>query len=127
MALISAPSTTAAVPSWSFCITGMLSRSRSFATMSKQAGAATSSTWMPLYVGATRTTASTNSSAFEASMRSGAPFTPANCWRSAALPSMTGIPAARPMFPRPSTAVPSVTIATVLPMDVKRRASFGCA
>ena len=81
---------------------------------------------MPLYVGATRTTASTNSSAVDDCTRSGAPFTPANCCNSAALPSMTDIAGARPMFPNP-TAVPSVTMATVLPMDVKHRARLGWA
>ncbi len=34
------------------------------------------------------------------------------------LPSMTGMAAAGPISPRPSTAVPSVTTATVLPTHV---------
>ena len=37
----------------------------------------------------------------------------ANCLKSAALPSITGIAARGPMSPRPSTAVPSETTATV--------------
>ncbi len=44
---------------------------------------------------------------------------------SAALPSMTGIAASGPMLPSPSTAVPSVTTATVLRLMVRRRASSG--
>ena len=40
--------------------------------------------------------------------------TPPNCLNSTALPSITGIAAAGPMSPSPSTAVPSVTTATVL-------------
>ena len=44
----------------------------------------------------------------------GTPSTPPNCLNSTALPSITGIAAAGPMSPSPSTAVPSVTTATVL-------------
>ena len=38
---------------------------------------------------------------------------------------MTGRAAAGPMFPRPNTAEPSVTTATVFRLIVKRRASAG--
>jgi hypothetical protein len=41
------------------------------------------------------------------------------------LPSITGIAAAGPMLPRPSTAEPSLTTATVLRLMVSRRASAG--
>ena len=51
--------------------------------------------------------------------RIGTPLIPARSANNAALPSMTGIPASAPMFPRPSTAVPFVTMATVLSMLVK--------
>ena len=44
--------------------------------------------------------------------------TPANSLNSIALPSMTGIAASGPMSPRPSTAVPSETTATVLRLIV---------
>jgi hypothetical protein len=44
--------------------------------------------------------------------------TPPNCLNSTALPSMTGIAAFGPMLPRPSTAEPSVTTATVLAVQV---------
>jgi hypothetical protein len=40
---------------------------------------------------------------------------------------MTGIAAAGPMSPSPSTAVPSVTTATVWPVQVYSAASSGCA
>ena len=43
----------------------------------------------------------------------GKPSTPANFLNRSALPSMTGRAASGPMSPRPSTAVPSVTMATV--------------
>ena len=51
-------------------------------------------------------------------MQTGTALIPANFLKSSALPSMTGIAAAGPMSPRPSTAVPSLTTATVLPTQV---------
>ena len=50
---------------------------------------------------------------------------PANRLKRAALPSITGSAATGPMLPRPSTAEPSVTTATVLRLMVSRRASSG--
>ena len=43
----------------------------------------------------------------------------------AALPSITGRAAAGPIFPKPKTAEPSVTTATVFRLIVKRLASLG--
>ena len=51
----------------------------------------------------------------------------ANRLNNAALPSITGSAANGPMSPSPSTAVPSVTTATVLRLMVRRRASSGFA
>ena len=48
-------------------------------------------------------------------MHSGKASTPASSLKSIALPSITGIAAWGPMLPRPSTAVPSETTATVWP------------
>jgi hypothetical protein len=45
--------------------------------------------------------------------------------KSTALPSITGMAAAGPMLPSPSTADPSVTTATVLRLMVSLRASSG--
>ncbi len=59
------------------------------------------------------------------SRHTGQASTPANFLNSAALPSITGRAAAGPMLPRPSTAEPSVTTATVLRLTVRRRASSG--
>lgn len=59
------------------------------------------------------------------SSATGQASTPPNRLNRAALPSMTGIAAAGPMLPRPSTAEPSVTTATVLRLIVRRRASSG--
>ena len=50
---------------------------------------------------------------------------PANSLKSIALPSITGIAASGPMSPSPSTAVPSVTTATVLPLIVSAQAFAG--
>ena len=49
----------------------------------------------------------------------------ANRLNSAALPSITGSAAPGPMLPSPSTAEPSVTTATELPLTVSRRTSSG--
>ncbi len=52
---------------------------------------------------------------------------PPNRLNSAALPSITGSAAPGPRSPNPSTAVPSVTTATLLPFTVSRRTSSGLA
>ena len=59
------------------------------------------------------------------SRQTGQASTSANRLNSAAFPSITGSAAAGPMLPRPSTADPSVTTATVLRLIVSRRASSG--
>ena len=51
----------------------------------------------------------------------------ANSLNSAALPSITGSAAAGPMAPRPSTAVPSVSTATELPLMVRSQTRSGSA
>ena len=61
------------------------------------------------------------------SRQTGHASTPPNCLKRAALPSITGRAAVAPMLPRPSTAEPSVTTATVLRLMVSRRASSGCS
>ena len=53
-----------------------------------------------------------------ASMQMGKASTPPNCLNSTALPSITGRAASGPMSPRPSTAVPLDTTATILPLQV---------
>ncbi len=59
-------------------------------------------------------TALTISSAFLDLTKMGMPFIPTNCSKRTDLPSITGRLAIVPMFPKPRTAVPLVTIATVL-------------
>ncbi len=103
----------------------MSSSSRSRSSISKQRGAAMSSRLMPPYTGAIARTISTISSVSWVSRQTGQASTSANRLNSAALPSMTGSAAAGPRLPRPSTAEPSVTTATVLRLMVRRRASSG--
>ncbi len=57
----------------------------------------------------------------------GTASTPPNSLNRQAFPSMTGREAVGPMFPRPSTAVPSDTTATTRGTHVKRCASSGSA
>ncbi|CAB4609626.1 unannotated protein [freshwater metagenome] len=57
------------------------------------------------------------------SRQTGQASTSAKRLNSAAFPSITGKAAAGPIFPRPNTADPSVTTATVFRLIVKRRAS----
>ena len=82
--------------------------------MSKQRGAEMSSRLIPPKLGANRAIASTSSSTEPDSSVIGTASTPAKCLKRTALPSMTGIAPSGPMSPRPSTAVPSETTATVL-------------
>ena len=96
----------------------MSSRSRSRSSTSKQRGAEMSSRLMPPKLGASAATVSTSSSTPVQARQMGTASTPANRLNSAALPSMTGIAAAGPMSPRPSTAVPSETTATALATQV---------
>ncbi len=124
-AFISAASTTIAVPCWSSWKTGMSRASRSRASISKQRGAEMSSRLMPAKPGAIALTMATISSVSWVSRQIGQASIPAKRLNRAALPSMTGSAAAGPMFPRPSTAEPSVTTATLLRLMVRRRASSG--
>ena len=124
-ALVSAARTTMAVPCWSSWNTGMSSSSRSRCSISKHRGAEMSSRLMPAKTGAIALTAATISSVSWVSRQIGNASMPANRLNSAALPSMTGSAASGPRLPRPSTADPSVTTATVLRLIVSRRASAG--
>ena len=126
-ALVSAATTTIAVPCWSSWNTGMSSRSRSRRSISKQRGAEMSSRLIPANTGAIAQIVSTIWSTSVVSSAIGNASIPANRLNSTALPSITGRLASGPMLPRPSTAVPSVTTAIVLRLMVRRRASSGWA
>src|SRR5215207_1604430 len=123
--LIRAASATTAVPCWSSWKTGM---SRSFfsrSSISKHRGAEISSRFMPPNAGARFLTVSTIASVSLVSRQIGNASTFANCLKSAALPSITGIAARGPMSPSPRTAVPSETTATVLRFTVRLKALSG--
>ncbi len=105
----------------------MSSSSRSRRSISKHFGAAMSSRLTPAYTGAIALTTEMISSVSCVARQTGQASTPANCLKSAALPSITGSAASGPMLPRPSTAEPSVTTATVLRLMVSRRASLTSA
>src|SRR5687768_16423761 len=76
-----------------------------------------SSRLMPPNPGARYFTVSTILSVSLVARQSGNASTLANSLKSIALPSMTGSAASGPISPRPRTAVPSVTTATMLPFD----------
>jgi hypothetical protein len=91
-------------------------------SISKQRGAEMSSRLTAPNVGAAALTNSTISSGSFVRTHSGNASTPANSLNSRAFPSITGIAASGPMSPSPSTAVPSDTMATVLPLIVSDQA-----
>ena len=122
-ALIRPATTTMAVPCWSSWNTGMSSSAFSRRSISKQRGAEISSRLMPPKVGARYLTVLTISSVSLVSRQMGKASTPPKVLNRAALPSITGIAASGPISPRPSTAVPSDTTATVRPLMVYLYAS----
>ena len=77
-----------------------------------------SSRLMPPKPGAIALTAATISAGSLVSRQIGNASTPPNSLNSIALPSITGIAACGPMSPRPSTALPSETTATVFRLIV---------
>ena len=117
-ALMIPASTTIAVPCWSSWKTGMLRASFKRSSISKQRGAEISSRLMPPKAGAIRMTVSMISSVSCVSRQIGTALTPPNSRKRTAFPSITGIAARAPMFPRPSTALPSETTATVFDLIV---------
>ncbi len=100
----------------------MSSSSLSASSISKQRGAEMSSRLMPPKVGAISRTASMIFSGSLVSRQIGNASMSANSLKSIALPSITGIAASGPMSPRPSTAEPSDTTATVFFLIVKSNA-----
>ncbi len=81
-----------------------------------------SSRLMPPKPGAISFTVSTILSGSLVESAIGKASTLANSLKSIALPSITGIEASGPMSPRPSTALPSVTTATVFFLIVNSKA-----
>ncbi len=127
-ALSRAAITTTAVPCWSSWKIGMSSSSFRRSSIAKQRGAEMSSRLMPPNAGAMCLTVCTICSTSLVSRQIGKASTPANSLNRQHLPSITGIAARGPMSPRPSTAVPSLTTATVLRLIVYWKAlSSSCA
>ena len=100
----------------------MSSSSLSRSSISKQRGAEMSSRLIPPKVGARSLTVWMISSGSLVARQIGKASTSANSLKSIALPSITGIAASGPMSPRPSTAEPSETTATVFALIVKSKA-----
>mmetsp|Transcript_24711 Transcript_24711/g.25132 ORF Transcript_24711/g.25132 Transcript_24711/m.25132 type:complete len:250 (-) Transcript_24711:342-1091(-) len=107
-----------AVPCWSSWKMGMGMHSFSAVSISKQSGPLMSSRLIPPKDGARCFTMSINLSLSGASTHRSMQSTPANFLKRTDLPSMTGLLARAPMLPRPSTAVPLVIHATILPLFV---------
>ena len=105
----------------------MSSEARSRSSTSKQRGAAMSSRLMPPKPGAIACTVATISSVSFVARQSGHASMPPNSLKSSAFPSITGMAASGPMSPSPSTALPSVTTATVLRLIVRFQALSGSA
>ncbi len=80
---------------------------------------------MPPKPGAIASTAATISSTSFVASAIGQASTPPNSLNRSALPSITGIAASGPMSPSPSTALPSVTTATVFRLTVRFHAFSG--
>ena len=112
-ALMTPASTTMAVPCWSSWKTGMSRSSFNRSSISKHLGAEMSSRLMPPKAGAIFTTVRIISSVSCVSRQIGTALTCPNSLNRTAFPSMTGIAARAPILPRPRTALPSETTATV--------------
>ena len=107
-----------AVPCWSSWKTGIFISFLSRSSTTKHSGALMSSRLMPPKVGSSALTTMQILSISLASMLMSKTSMSANFLKRTPLPSMTGLPAAGPMSPRPSTAVPLETTATRLPRAV---------
>ena len=96
-------------------------------SISKQRGAEMSSRLTAPNDGRSRTRVSTISSGSLVSSTIGIESRSANALNSALLPSITGSDAAGPISPRPRTALPSLTTATMRLAQVYRAASVWSA
>ena len=104
---------------------GIFNSSFKRVSISKHSGAFMSSRLIPPNVGAIAFTVSTNLSISVTSISMSNTSTSANILKSNPLPSMTGLPASAPIFPRPRTAVPFDITATRFPFAVYLYTSSG--
>ncbi len=119
IAFISPAKTTTAVPCWSSCITGISNSFLSRSSISKHRGAEMSSRLMAANDGAIFLIVAIISSVSCVSSTIGIELSPANSFNNTDFPSMTGIDAFAPKFPRPKTADPSDMMATVFPAETR--------
>ena len=91
----------------------------------KQSGALMSSKLIPPKVGSSAAMISTNLSGSLSFTSISKTSMPANCLNSTALPSITGLLANAPIFPKPKTAVPFVITPTKFPRAVYLKALAG--
>ena len=117
-ALITADNTITAVPCWSSWNTGISNSSINLFSISKHLGAAISSRLIPPNEGEIAFTVLIISSVSCVFKQIGNASTLPNSLNKTDLPSITGIPAIPPIFPKPKTAEPSVTTATMFPLFV---------
>ena len=110
---------TTAVPCWSSWKIGISVHALSFSSISKQRGAEISSRFTPPKLPEISCTVLTISSTSFDLIQRGNASTPPNALNNTHFPSITGIPASGPISPRPSTAVPSVTTATIFQRRVR--------
>ena len=107
-----------AVPCWSSWNTGISNSSFNLFSISIHLGEFISSKFIPPNTGSNNFTVFTISSISIVSIQIGKASTFPNSLNNIAFPSITGIDALAPIFPRPSTAVPSLTTATILLLQV---------
>ena len=116
--------TTMAVPCWSSWNTGISNSALSLSSISKHLGEEISSKLIPPKVGEIYFTVFIISSGSFVSKQIGNASTPPNSLNKTDFPSITGIAASGPISPKPKTAVPSETTATVWPFIVYLKTSF---
>ena len=117
-ALSNAAAEIIAVPCWSSCITGILNSAFNLLSISKHSGALISSKLTPPKVGSMAFTVRTNSSTSVTFNSISKTSMSAKILKSTPFPSITGLDASAPIFPKPNTAVPLLITATKFPLDV---------
>ncbi len=117
-ALSNAAAEIIAVPCWSSCMIGMFIFLRSSVSILKHSGAFMSSRFTPPNVGSSALTILMNSSGSSWSISMSNTSIPANFLNNTPFPSITGLEASGPIFPKPSTAVPLDITATRFPLAV---------
>ena len=118
-------SSAAAVPSASPCSTGMSSASLSAASTAKQAGAAMSARCTPANTDEILVTTSAMAAGSSRSTGMGKASTLASSRMNSDSPSRTGSEASGPRSPCPTSADPSLTTITLLPLMVRSHARSG--